>query len=115
MRLYSTPSFNDCELNYIEYYWEALKRHTRENCKYSFAELETTIFDATESVVLRTIRQFVDRSKKWMVSYINGLTEEQRNYTERRYISHTGVNIERFLYNEHYISLGLGARYLARC
>ena len=91
MRLYSTPSFNDCELNYIEYYWGALKRHTRENCKYSFAELETTIFDAMESITLRMIRQFAGGSKRWMVSYINGLIEEQRNYTEKVYKSHRHV------------------------
>lgn len=29
-----------CELNYIEYYWAAAKRYTRENCNYSFVGLE---------------------------------------------------------------------------
>lgn len=33
-----------CELNYTEYYWEALKKYTREHCKYSFPELEKTVF-----------------------------------------------------------------------
>ena len=36
------PKFH-CELNYIEFYWAALKRYTRYNCKYSFPELESTV------------------------------------------------------------------------
>jgi hypothetical protein len=43
------PKFH-CELNYIEYYWAHLKRYTRENCKYSFIELENTIFQAMDNV-----------------------------------------------------------------
>src|SRR5258705_13237076 len=56
------PKFH-CELNYIEYYWASLKRYTRENCKYSFSELEATVFAAMNSVELKTIRRFADRSK----------------------------------------------------
>jgi hypothetical protein len=33
-----------CELNYIECYWTAAKRYTREKCKYSFNELEPMVF-----------------------------------------------------------------------
>ncbi|KAA8905878.1 hypothetical protein FN846DRAFT_919271 [Sphaerosporella brunnea] len=58
------PKFHR-ELNYIEYYWAELKRYTRANCKYSFAELEkngdesygfrklndnTSICDATQPI-----------------------------------------------------------------
>src|SRR6266576_3196339 len=67
------PKFH-CELNYIEYYWAALKRYTRENCKYSFSELEATVFAAMNSVELKTIRRFADRSKRWLMSYIDGLS-----------------------------------------
>ena len=28
-----------CELNYIEYFWAAVKRYTRENCNYSLPNL----------------------------------------------------------------------------
>ena len=41
------PKFH-CELNYIEYYWAALKRFTRDNCRYSFSELEPTVLQAME-------------------------------------------------------------------
>lgn len=81
------PKFH-CELNYIEHYWGALKRFTRDNCKYSFAELEPTVLQAMGSVSLKTIRRFAMRSKRWMLSYINGLTEEQRAYAEHIYQSH---------------------------
>jgi hypothetical protein len=64
------PKFH-CELNYIEYYWAALKRFTRDNCRY-FPELEPTVLQAMDSVDLRTIRRFAMRSKRWMLSYING-------------------------------------------
>jgi len=39
-----------CELDYIEYCWAAVKRYAREHRKYSFAELEKTVFDAFVSV-----------------------------------------------------------------
>ena len=45
------PKFH-CELNYIEYFWAAVKRYTQENCNYSFAELETTVIAGLESVSL---------------------------------------------------------------
>jgi IS5 family transposase len=81
------PKFH-CELNYIEYYWAALKRYTRDNCKYTFSELENTVLEAMGSVDLKTIRRFAIRSKRWMLAYINGLTEEQRAYAEKVYRSH---------------------------
>lgn len=81
------PKFH-CELNYIEYYWAALKRFTRDNCHYTFPELEPTVMQAMDSVDLRTIRRFAMRSKRWLLSYMNGLTEEQRAFAEREYKSH---------------------------
>jgi transposase len=69
------PKFH-CELNYIEYYWGAVKRYTRANCQYSFPELEKILFVALDSVELKTIRRFAARSKRWMMAYINGLTVE---------------------------------------
>jgi hypothetical protein len=81
------PKFH-CELNYIEYYWASLKRYTRDNCKYMFSELENTVREAMDSVELSTIRRFAMRSKRWMLAYINGLTEEQRTFAEKEYRSH---------------------------
>ena len=42
------------------------------------------VFVALDSVSLKTIRRFAMRSKRWMMAYINGLTEEQRKYAEKQ-------------------------------
>jgi hypothetical protein len=66
-----------------------LKRFIRYNCRYLwFPELEPTVLQSMDSVDLRTIRRFAMRSKRWLLSYINGLTEGQRSFTEREYKSH---------------------------
>ena len=70
------PKFH-CELNYIEYYWGALKKYTREHRQHPPAEPEGTVLEAMDSVSLRTIWRFAERSKRWTMAYINGLTEEQ--------------------------------------
>ena len=85
------PKFH-CELNYIEFYWAALKRYTRDNCKYSFPELESTVREGMDNVGLKSIRRFAMRSKRWMLAYMNGLTEEQRRYTGHVYQSHRREN-----------------------
>jgi hypothetical protein len=84
------PKFH-CELNYIEYYWAELKRYARANCKYSFAELEKTVMEAMDSISLTTIRRFADRAKRWMLAYMNGLSEEQRAFAEKQYSCQGGV------------------------
>jgi hypothetical protein len=57
------PKFH-YELNYIEYYQGRLKRYTRDNCKYSFADPENTIFQAMDNLELQTIRRFAMRSNQ---------------------------------------------------
>ena len=72
------PKFH-CELNCIELFWGAVKRYTRENCYYSFAELEPTVLAGLESVSPRTIQRLANRSRRWSDSYIKGLSDKQRS------------------------------------
>ena len=81
------PKFH-CELNCIEFFWGAVKRYTRENCNYSFAELEATVLAGLESVSLRTIQRLANRSRRWIGSYINGLNDKQKEFVERQEKSH---------------------------
>ena len=81
------PKFH-CKLNFIEFYWAAVKRYTRENCNYSFKELEETIEKGLDSVPLKTIRRFAGRSKRWMDAYADGLSPEQIRFMEKVYRSH---------------------------
>ena len=65
-----------------------LKRYTRGDCNYFFAELESTVLAGLESVSLRSIQQYANRSRRWINSYIDGLGDKQREFVERQEKSH---------------------------
>ena len=60
-----------------------VKRYTRENCNYSFAELEPIVLAGLESVGLRTIQRLANRSRRWINPYINGLNDKQKEFVEQ--------------------------------
>ena len=75
------PKFN-CELDYIEFFWGAVKR---ENWNYILvAGLEPTVLAGLESVSLRTIQRFANRSRQVIDSCINGLNDKQRELLSGR-------------------------------
>ena len=70
------PKFH-CKFDDIEFFWGAAKRHTRENCNYSFVGLEPIVLAGLESVSLRTIQRLANQSRRCTGSYIKGLGDEQ--------------------------------------
>jgi len=89
------PKFH-CELNFIEFFWGAVKRYLRENCDYSFATLQENMPKALASVSVETIRKWEHRMKRWMEAYRGGLGAKDaqiqvKKFSSRRYASHRRV------------------------
>jgi len=66
------PKFH-CELNFIEYYWSAVKKYLREHCNFTFSTLKENMPKALESVQLSTIQKWEHRLYRWMEAYRSGL------------------------------------------
>ena len=65
-----------------------MKRYTRENCNYSFVDLEDTVKAGLNSVSLTTIQRFANRSRRWIDACIDGLDDRQQAFVEGEEGSH---------------------------
>ena len=77
-----------CRLNYIGFFWGGVKRYTRENCNYSFLDLEHRVGAGFDSVPCNTIRRFANQSRRWIDAYNGGLDERQQASAEKQEGSH---------------------------
>ncbi|KAF8228642.1 hypothetical protein L208DRAFT_1290586 [Tricholoma matsutake] len=89
------PKFH-CELNFIEFFWGAVKRYLRENCDYSFTTLQENMPNALASVSVETIRKWEHRMKRWMEAYGDGLGAKDaqiqvKKFSSKRYTSHRRI------------------------
>ncbi|KAF8240661.1 hypothetical protein L208DRAFT_1231527 [Tricholoma matsutake] len=70
------PKFH-CKLNFIEFFWGAVKQYLHKHCDTSFDTLKANMPIALASVELATIQRWEHRMHRWMHAYHEGLGTQE--------------------------------------
>jgi len=81
------PKFH-CELNFIEFFWGAVKKYLRDNCDYTFLMLKKNMLKVLASVQLSTIHLWEHRMYWGMEAYQSGLGTSEAQFQVKKFSSH---------------------------
>lgn len=86
------PKFH-CEINFIEYFWGAVKKYLRDHCDYTFGTLKENIPKAMESISVQLIRKWEHRAWRFVHAYSEGLGAKDsqakvKQFSSKIYKSH---------------------------
>ncbi|KAF0701900.1 hypothetical protein AaE_016253 [Aphanomyces astaci] len=90
-----------CELNPIESFWGAAKRHARSNCDFSWGGLVQCVPHSLDSVPLVSIRKFFRRCSHFIQAYSYGLDYAMSKYAHKQYKSHRRIPESIELHNNY--------------
>ncbi|TFY69697.1 hypothetical protein EVJ58_g265 [Rhodofomes roseus] len=89
------PKFH-CEINFIEYFWGAVKKYLHDCCDCTFDMLKENMPKALASVSVELIRKWEHRAWRFIDAYGGGLDAKQaqarvQEFSSRKYKSHRRI------------------------